>query len=506
MDNYPNKTILKNAVYLYLRTIFSIVIALYTSRIFLEYLGVEDFGIYNLVGGVVTLFSVLQNLLAGATQRFLNVEIGRGNHNRKGKILNISITIHIILALFVVLVGETIGLCFLIKYLNVPEGKDSTALIVYHVSVITVALSLLRTPYSALIIAYEKMSFFAYISIIEIFGRLLITISLHLFENRLIIYSLLLLTLTVVIVNSHILYCKIYISLPQYVYYKFKKNKEYIDLLSFSGWAILGNGASVARDQGISFLLNIFYGVVLNAAMGVINQISNVYSTLFGNIQMAFMPQITQNSEVDRVRYSDLVLKCCIYSFVLMGLVCLPMIAFSNQILHLWLGNNVPEYTSIFVQIIMVKVLIVSISQSVYQSLVAIVKIKQIQIWFVVLSITSIITSYFLLKMDFDPVFAISTIPVMDLLVLICRLYYMRKFTSISITDLFAKLIKPIIFIFVCGVPIAFYASTKVEGIANIIIMIVIYIIIYVIFALYGVLSLDERGKLYFLVKKRLKY
>lgn len=505
MDNSPNKTILKNTVYLYLRTLFSIVIALYTSRIFLEYLGVEDFGIYNLVGGIVTLFSVLQNLLAGATQRFFNVDIARGDHKHKDKILNISVTIHVFLALFVILVGETIGLYFLIKYLNIPEGKDATAFIVYHVSIITAALSLLRTPYSALIIACEKMSFFAYISITEIFGRLLITISLQFVENRLIIYSLLLLVLTIVIVYTHILYCKMHISLPQYVYYKFKKNKEYIELLSFSGWTIIGNGASVTRDQGLSFLYNIFYGVVLNAAMGVVNQISNVYSTLFSNIQIAFMPQITQNSEIDRVRYSDLVSKCSIYSFVLMGFVCLPMIAFSDQILHLWLGNNVPEYTSVFVQIIMVKVLIVSISQSVYQSLVAIIKIRQIQIWFVILSTVSIITSYFLLKLGLDPVFAISTIPVMDILVLICRLYYMRKFTSVSIRDLFTKLIKPIIFIFVYGVPIAFYTSKKVESIATIIMMMFVYIIIYVFFALYAVLSSDERNKIYIFIKTRLK-
>lgn len=502
MNNTSNKTIAKNSVFLYLRTVFSILVSLYTSRLFLEYLGVEDFGIYNLVGGIITLFSVLQNLLAGATQRYLNIDIGKGDTSHEMKLLNISITIHIFLSFLVLILGETFGFLFLKNVLVVPDGKETIAVIVYHISVVTTALSLLRTPYSALIIASEKMSFFAYISIAEIIGRLLITISLLLFHNKLIAFSALLFILTALVVYLHIIYCKNKITLPSYKYYKYKENQEYHDLLSFSAWTIVGNGASVARDQGLSFIFNIFHGVVLNAVMGIVNQISNVYSTLFSNIQMAFMPQITQTSENDNDRYSELVCKCTQYSFVLMGVVCIPMIAFVDQILYLWLGNAIPQYTGMFVQIIMIKILVVSLSQSLYQSLVAVAKIKQIQIYFVILSSISILLAYLLLRCNVYPTVAMLIVPIMDLIMLIIRLYYVKIFTCIKIKQLFVTLIKPVIFVTLL-IPCALYLSSIDISFVQLLLFLFIFISIYSLFTWYFVLQSEERSKVIYLIRSK---
>lgn len=455
-----NKTIAKNTLFLYLRTFISIIVSLYTSRVLLEMLGIEDFGIFNLVGGIVALFAILRGFLVASIQRYLNVEIGKGNRKQEDKILNISITVNYALVIIFAILAETIGLWFVNTQLNIPEGEEYLAVIVYHLTVATTLLSMLSVPYNALIIAHERMSFFAWITIVEVTAKLGITLSLVLFVNRLMVYSSMLMGLYFIILIIYYYYCRKFLGMGRYRIYNFSSNSEYKEILSFSGWTIVGNGASIARDQGISILFNIYGGVALNAAMGVVHQISNIYSTLFSNIQTAFSPQIIQNCSTDQARFRVLIQYSCLSSFILISLVSLPLISNADYILHIWLGDIIPDYTIIFTQLFMVKILIVSISQAIYQSLVAAGYIKEIQLGFVTLSTLTLIISWLMLRNGLSPAFAIIAIILMDLIMLVLRICFMSKYTEVKVMDIVRILWNPFIVVFVVMIPLAFFFST----------------------------------------------
>ena len=260
-------------------------------------------------------------------------------------------------------------------FLNIPEGKEVVTQIVFHFALVTSVVTLLKTPYAGLIIAKERMSFFAYLSIIEVVLKLLITLSLVFFSHKLVAYSILFLFTTSLITYIYFFYCSKYLSAPLYKYYRPKGTPEYKEMLSFSGWSFLGYTASTMREQGGSFLLNVYFGVLLNAAMGVVNQATGVFSTLFINLQSAFRPQIIQCSVNDKTRYDRLTNVCTFYSILLMGLICTPMIVGCNSILTLWLGI-VPDYAVLFVQLMMLKVFFASISQCMTIGLEAYADIK----------------------------------------------------------------------------------------------------------------------------------
>ena len=490
--NTSNKVIVKNSLYLYIRTFISIIVSLYTSRIFLEAIGVEGFGIYNLVGGIVAFFALLQSLMAGATQRFLNIEIGRKNNAQENKILDISIVINIVIAMTILLLGETLGLWLIHNKLNLPEGKESIAVMVYHISLLTTMLSVLRVPYSAYIVAHERMSFFAYISLVEVVLKLGITIILFEFQERLVPYSMMLFAMNAVVLWGYRFYCKNSIGLPKFKLYHWQGNPEYKSLLSFSGWTVVGNGATVARDQGIAIIINMFLGVTLNAAIGVMTQVSNIYSSLFQNLQTAFMPQIVQNSASDIIRFKMLIRYCTLFTLVLMGLICVPMIAHADFILHAWLGKNVPKYADVFIQIIMVKILLVSTSQAIYHALVAIGRIKEIQLFTCLLSTVSIVATYIFLYFGMHPAISIAAITVMDLVMLFIRLYYIVYYTQIKVRGLLTLLWKPYVAVFTIVIPMAILIADKHEGWIHFILTTVVIELAYVVI-LYMTIDIGTR-------------
>lgn len=450
-----NKLIAKNSLYLYIRTFLSIIVTLYTSRIFLDAIGIEGYGIYNLVGGIVAFFSILQSLISGATQRFLNIEIGNKNYEQENKILNISIIIIAVLAVCIFILAETIGLWLIQNKLNFPSGKEHIAVIVYHISVFTTIISLFKVPYTAYILAHERMSFFAYITLIEIVSKLFITYLLFNFEERLITYSFMLFVMNLIVLWGFWFYCKRNIGLGNFKVYSWKNNPEYRKLLSFSVWTLVGYSATITRDQGIAILINIFFGVALNAAMGVMTQVSNVYSSLYQNLQTAFMPQIIQNCETDADRFKFLLKYCALLTFVLVGIICVPMIVHSDFILQAWLGDNVPQYTNVFVQIVMIKILIVSTSQAVYHGLLAVGQIKEIQITSCVLAVLSICFIYWGLSLGMSPTFPIIIVIVMDTLMFIVRLYYINRYTNIKALYIVSFLWKPFVLIVLIVIPLS---------------------------------------------------
>lgn len=430
-NSSKNVTIAKNSIYLFLRTFVSIIVTLFTSRIFINQLGIEDYGIYNLVGGVVSVFYVLTSFMTGATQRFLSVEIGKGDYKEMNKILNISITIHLFIAVVFIVIGEIVGMILIYHYLNVPEGKEALTRIVFHFALLTSVVSLISIPYNAFILAKERMSFFAMITIADVILKLLVTLALYLVNQKLIVYSILFLIANTIITFGYYYYCKRKLELPRYAYYNYKQNDEYKEMLAFSGWSFLGYFASATREHGSSIVLNMFFGVLLNAAMGVVNQVYGVFTRLFLNLQAAFRPQIIQNAYTDKARYDNLLNICTFYTILLMGLICTPFILGCNTILTLWLGL-VPDYAVLFVQLMMFKVLFASITQCLTIAIEAFAQLKATMIASCVISVVAIIISFFLLKIGLPPYWAIILLISSELAFLVYRAYYTAKYNLVD--------------------------------------------------------------------------
>lgn len=457
-----NARIARNSVYLFLRTFVSILVTLFTSRIFINQLGIEDYGIYNLVGGVVSVFYVLTSFMTGATQRFLSVEIGKGDTQEMDKVLNISITIHLCIALLFVVVGEIVGLVLIDNYLNVPAGKEALTRFVFHFALLSSVVSLMSIPYNAFILARERMSFYALITIVDVFLKLAITLALYLVSRKLAVYSVLFLVANAVITGAYYLFCKRKLALPRFRYYPWRENGEYRAMLAFSGWSFLGYFASATREHGTSLVLNLFFGVVANAAMGVVNQVYGVFTRLFLNLQAAFRPQIIQNAYNDRPRYDNLLNICTFYTILLMGLICTPFIIGCNSILTLWLGL-VPEYAVLFTQLMMLKIFLASVTQCLNIAIEAYADLKASMIASCIISVVIIVGSYFLLRAGFPPYWAILMLIGSELAFLLYRAYYTGRHRLIGLAQ-WLRYNSPALLVVAAFLAAAFAVSRRVDS------------------------------------------
>lgn len=370
-----NKRIAKNTLYLYFRMLLIMGVTLYASRIVLNALGVEDFGIYNIVGGVVILFSFINNALSSATQRFLNFEIGRGDVLGTKRVFSMSLTIHIFVALFVVLLAETVGLWFLNTQMNIPAERMAAANLVYQFSILTVCISFVQIPYYASVVAYEKMSFFAYIAIIEVILKLLIVVLLiYVGFDKLRLYSILTFLVAVLVFACYKYYCNTRIDISKYKY--FWDKTLFSKLLNFSGWMLFGAAAGVSATQGVNILLNIFYGVTVNAAMGISTQVNSAVNKFVSNFQTAFMPQITKLYAIgDFEHLRKLIGQSSRFSFLLLFALACPLMLNIDFVLKLWL-KTVPEYSSVFCILILTYSLIEAASKPVGLAIHATGKVK----------------------------------------------------------------------------------------------------------------------------------
>ena len=322
-------------------------VTLFTSRIILKSLGIEDFGIYSIVGGSVSFFMFISNSMALALQRFYTYELGRENKDRVALYFNQGFWTFVLVSIIIVILSETFGLSILKYYLDIPEGKQTVAFWVFQLSVLSLIFTLLRTPYNALFIAYEKMDYFAILGIVEVLLKLGITYVLLLFSsNRLIIYMILISIVSFLILEFTIYYCR-RIKIDEKI--KFDIDKPTIfKLLSFSGWTTLTSGANVLSNQGVNMVLNNIFGVLISAATGVANQVMSAVMTFLGSFQTAFNPQIVKSyASHDINKFINLLYTMSLLSFYLMMIVGIPVIIKMQTILDIWLVN-VPEWTSIF--------------------------------------------------------------------------------------------------------------------------------------------------------------
>lgn len=412
-------------MFLYVRMLLIMGVTLYTSRIVLQVLGVEDFGIYNVVGGIVVLFSFVNNAMVTSTQRFLNYELGKKNLEATARVFSASVTIHWCIAIVTLILAETVGLWFLLNYIQYPLEREWAVILTYQFAILSTCINMIRAPYNAAIIAYEKMSFYAYISIIEAILRLLIVFLLLLANfDRLIFYSFLMFVVIGIVTLGYYVYCKSHFSTCRYTYHW---NKDlYKRLMGFSGWSMFGGVANIGASQGLNILLNMFFGVTINAAMGIANQVQSAVYSFVGNFQTAFNPQIVKSyASGDRNYFIDLIVRTSKYSYFLLFTISLPLYICCEEVLSLWLGN-IPEYAVSFCRLMILFSLLDAMQGPLWVSVQATGKIRDYQILMSVMILSNLPLSYLFLKQGYSPEVVLTIRCLLNLLILFVRLWYLR--------------------------------------------------------------------------------
>lgn len=374
-----NKRIAKNTMLLYVRMLFLMLISLYTSRVVLNALGVDDYGIYNVVGGVVSMFSVLSGSLNAAISRFITFELGIGNVEKLKKVFSSSITIQLGLAIFFILLAETIGLWFLNNKMQIPLERLDAANWCLQLSIITFAINLWSVPYNAAIIAHEKMSAFAYISILEGVGKLAIALCIEYNPfDRLVFYALLIALLSWIIRLMYTSYCKRHF---EECTYHFIYDHELLKrMFAFAGWNFFGAGSWQLMTQGVNLLLNVYFGVAVNAARGIANQVDTAIIQFVNNFMTAVNPQITKSyASGDRSYMFSLMFRGAKFSYFLMLFFAIPIICETDYILSLWLGV-VPDHAVAFARLALIVSMIHVLSNTMITAMLATGDIKKYQI------------------------------------------------------------------------------------------------------------------------------
>lgn len=426
MNESNNKRIAKNTLLLYVRMLFMMVIGLYTSRVILDKLGEVDFGIYNVVGGFVTMFSIISGAMTSATQRFLSFEIGKGKEGNVKGIFSTMIYIHLFLALLVLIVGEIVGVWFLNTHMNFPADRYGAANWVFQLSLLVFILNVINVPYNGALIAYEKMSAFAYFSIFDAIFKLAIcyVITLTPFD-KLIVYAALMALIQIALLLMYFFYCK-----SKFKECKFtgKFNKEYgRNVGSFVSWNLIGSLAGIAKEQGVNVVLNMFFGPAVNAARGIAYQVLSKLNGFVTNFQMALNPQIIKNyASGELEKMYKLVFRGAKLSYLLLLTLSLPIIIESSLILNLWL-KEVPAYTVIFLQITIFTALLNTLSNPLIITMHATGKVRDYQIVVGLLSLLTLPLVYVALKMGAAPYMAMIIAFLVEFICHFARLYMLVR-------------------------------------------------------------------------------
>jgi O-antigen/teichoic acid export membrane protein len=460
-----NKRIAKNTLLLYVRMLFGMLVSLYTSRVILQTLGVEDYGVYNVVGGVITMFTFLNGAMASATSRYITFEIGKGNMEQLKKVFSTSLQIHAIIALLIVILGETVGLWLLMNELVIPDGRMDAAMWVYQCSIISCVVTIMSVPYNADIIAHEKMSAFAYISVLEIILKLLIVYLLVVLPfDKLKVYAVLVLMVGLLIRYIYTRYCHKHFEESHYIH---RIDKSLLkEMSSFAGWSFWGNLAGILYSQGLNMMLNIFFGPVVNAARGIATQIQHVVTQFVTNFQMALNPQITKtyaSGELDKMH--SLMFRSARFSFMLLFFLSLPIMLETNYIFTLWLGI-VPENTVIFARIIIAISLIYTIANPCVIANQATGKVKVYQAVVGGLLLLILPISYIVLKMG-APAYSVFIVHFcVESVAQFARMYMLRNMIDLPLLSYVKNIYLPIMGVVLLSVvlPMLVYNNMQ-EGI-----------------------------------------
>ena len=444
MDNY-HSTIAKNTLFLYLRMGIVMLVTLYTSRIVLRALGAVDYGLFNVVGGVVTIFLFFNMALSAATARYLAYELGRGNQQKLNQIFSTSLNLHIGLAIILLFILQTIGLWFVSTQMVIPSHRFHAAMWVYQFSIFTMIFTVTQVPYNASLIAHENMKIYAYIGLLEALMILVIGYSIQLSPiDRLIFYAAGLMAEKILVQ----LFLRYY-TLRKYKECRFrfiKSKKIYPELLSYSAWELIGSLSYAGQTQGINIILNLFFGPIVNAARAISVQAQIACNTLIGNFLTAPEPRIVKfYSEGKKAETFNLTFAVGKYAFVLILLIVAPATAEINYLLNLWLGtHSYPSETATFTIIILYSALVQTLTQSLLIVFRAIGKIREGNCYSGIIMLLSLIIVYITLKLGFPAYSAFGEILLANIISFFVYLFFTWRYEHFNIKRYLLKTISPL--------------------------------------------------------------
>lgn len=447
-SNSKNKRLAKNTIYLYIRMLFAVCINLYTSRLLLEYLGVEDFGVYNIVGGIVALMMFVNTSMSGATSRFITFSLGKNELQEVKNTISSSIQVHAFISILLLIAGETIGLWFVNTELNIPETSMNVANWVYQFSLFTSVVAILQVPFNASVLSYEKMDIFAVIEIINVVLKCVIVFSLVWFPNRLIAYGGLTFVISVIISLLYAIYC---IKRLDGFEFSCKLHKGIVkEMTVFAACDLFGNGTFAVRQQGINILINKYFGVTFNAAGGVATQASGIIYTFMNNVLSAFRPQIIKEYSVGNIqRMSKLMFSECEILILLIGLIFVPLFINMDFIMELWL-KNVPPYAVVFCKVLLMYNALSVVNQIVQDGIFATGNVKRFSFFAGCLNLLCLVLTYVLFQLGCDAQYAYYAM----LICVICQtlvnsLMLNRLIENLDVKSYLLNTIKPFAIVYI---------------------------------------------------------
>lgn len=501
-----NKTIAKNTLFLYFRMMFTMVITLFTSRIILQKLGVDDYGIYQAVGGIVGFLSFINGALATGSSRFLTYALGEGNAEKIKRTFSTTLNIHILIALLVVLVAETIGLWFLYNKMVIVPQRMTAAVYTYHISILTAVFSLTQVPYNATIVAHERMSIYAYMSIIEVLAKLLICYMLSIGSyDKLMLYATLLFVVQVGLMCFYRLYCKHHFD---EAHFSFTLDKKiFKEIAGFSGWSMFANTSMALSNQGILILLNMFFAPAVVAARAISLQVNGAANQFVSNFRQAANPQIVKKYAAgDYEKSRHLLLESTKYSYYMMYLIALPVCLLAYPLLKLWLGV-VPDYTVPFLQLVIIQSLFQVFDSSFYIALYAKGQLRENALTAPTLGLLIFPLTYIFFKLGFSPlVLSWTSLAVYALLGIVQKPWLIIKIVDYKWSEIWGVYRSCLIVTF-ASFPIPFVVNRLVDATIFINFILVGLVCVLSVFTSVFYLGIDKtmRIKIVELLKDRIK-
>lgn len=440
-----NKRIAKNSIFMSVRMVFVLCITLYTTRVILNILGVEDYGVYNVVCGFVSMFTFLNTSMSNGIQRFYNFELGKNGEDGANKVYNTALLIQFILSLVIIALTESVGIWYLHHKMVIPADRMFAAKWIFQFSILSFLFIIMQAPYTAAVMAHERMDFYAVVSVLDAILKLVIAFAVPLFPgDKLIVYGALLALISILNFSLYYFYSK-----HCFTEIKFKRifeRKLFRSMLGFSGWNIFGSLSGVMKEQGINLVLNFFFGPIVNAARGVASQINGGLQSFVSNITTPVRPQVVQSyargeySRTMNLTYSVSKLSCCF-----LYLCALPVVLEIDYILKIWLGNSIPEHTNTFVLIVILTSFVNNLNAAVSGVIHASGKMMVYQTVSSTISMMCVPSAYFGLKMGLAPEFALLMVFVWAVLSQIASLYILKTIVEYSIKDYLLKVLAPVL-------------------------------------------------------------
>ena len=497
-----NRTLAKNSLILYTRLIITTLIGLYASRVVLLELGVENFGLYTIVGGLVAMFNMLSTTMISTSTRFIAVEIGKPENADINKIFNTLLVIHIIFSFLLILFTQTIGVWYVKLYLNISATQVNDAIFVLQLSTLSSVLGTLIIPFQGLVTAYERFNIKAFVEIFHSVLHLIVVLLLSLnYQNKLKVYSIYILVIQLIIVLVYFIYCKKYFF--DVIKWRFNKiNSDYKEVSTFFGWQLVYVLGVVGSTQGGALVMNTFFGTVINASYGISRKVNEIIFSFVKNLNQAAVPQIMKSySSGNENRSLELIYKLSKYTFFIMLIPSLPVILSIDSILIWWL-KEVPVYTAAFVVLRIIHGLISCLQSGFDSSIEATGKIRNTKLFFTIIFLTLLLVVYLLYSAGFQPYVITIVYIVGELFFLFFQIGVLTKLTNFKLSHYLKLTILPVLIVTILVIPQYFLRNLFSQSLIDTVLATIISIIITLFTIIYAGLSNIERKIIFMNIKK----